>query len=256
MEAHEMPTYQSQSNGQIAYKVQSALGTQSSGGSGIVLRTTGGTGGRLTKASTVSNEIRRDGMSVRGRHGTQKTAGAWTGELSLGSHEPIMEAVMRDTWSAANIQCTSADFTTITTTTTGIVWASGDPRTKCKVGMVIRLALQDSGNNGKNLRITGLSATTITVAETLVLNASPDADATITITGRSLIQYSASTIVKRYYTVEEVDLDLDESEVITDFVWGSMKFSMAPNGLITCDPGGIGTGRFEALTTTASPLLT
>jgi hypothetical protein len=62
--------------------------------------------------------------------------------------------------------------------------------------------------------------------------------------------------VKRYYTVEEVDLDIDMSEVITDFVWGSMRFAMAPNGLITCDPGGVGTGRFEALGTTASPLLT
>lgn len=250
-----MPVYQSQSNGQVAFKVQSAIGTQSSGAGATVLRTTGGTGGRLTKASTVSNEIRRDGMSVRGRHGTYKTNGAWTGELSVGSHEAVMEATMRDTWGSSNLTATAADFTTVTTTASTIVWASGDPRVKIKVGDVIRLTNQDAGNNSKNLRVTALSSTAITVAETLVVNAGALA-ATITIPGKRLIQYSASTLVKRYYTVEEYDIDIDQSEILTDFVFGSFRLAMAPNGLISLDPGGVGTGRFETFGTTAAPLFT
>jgi hypothetical protein len=77
--------YQTQSNIITAYKVQSALGSQASGGSGTVLRMAGGAGANLTKAATESNEVPRDGMRQRGRHGTQKTTGAWAHEASLGS---------------------------------------------------------------------------------------------------------------------------------------------------------------------------
>src|SRR4051812_33514700 len=92
--------YQSQSNIITAYKVQSALGTQASGSGGTVLRMAGGAGAQLSKAATESNEVRRDGQRTRGRHGTQKTTGEWSAEASLGSHDAIIEAIMRDTWAA------------------------------------------------------------------------------------------------------------------------------------------------------------
>ena len=100
--------YQSQSNGYVAYKVQSGLGSQASGSGGTILRQAGGAGANATKAATESNEVRRDGMRTRGRHGTQKTTGAWSAETSLGSHEAIIEAIMRDTWSAADLAITEA----------------------------------------------------------------------------------------------------------------------------------------------------
>ncbi|MEJ0015720.1 MAG: phage tail tube protein [Acetobacteraceae bacterium] len=251
-------TYQSQSNGYVAYKVQSGLGTQATGSGGTILRTAGGQGGRLTKAATESNEARRDGMRTRGRHGTQKTAGTWSAEASLGSHEAIIEAVMRDTWSAADLQLDESDFTSITTGANTIVLAAGDPRTLgLRVGDVIRLTSHASaGNNSRNLRITLLSSTTITVAETLTVNATPDTDCEITRPGKVLTQFSAGSFVKRYFTIDEYDMDIDQSEVMTDFVWGSLRFSMQPNGIIMADPGGVGTGRFEALATGSSPLLT
>lgn len=251
--------YQTQSNIITAYKVQSALGTQATGAGGTVLRMAGGAGAQLTKAAIESNEVRRDGMRIRGRHGTQKTTGEWAAELSLGSHEKIVEAVMRDTWDAADLTITqaTAGLTSVTTTTSTIVSGGGSWITAgLRVGDVIRPSgFTDAGNNNRNLRITGLTATVITVAETLIANAVADTTFSI-VRPKKLIQFSGGLLVPRYFTVDEYDVDIDQSTVLTDFVWGSVKFSMAPNGIITADPGGIGTGRIDALTTGASPLLT
>src|SRR6476620_9544717 len=92
--------WQTQSNGAVYYKVQSALGTINASGttSWNVLRTAGGAGGRLAKSTTESNEVRSDGMMSRGRHGSQKTSGTYTSELSLGLMDDIFEATMRGTW--------------------------------------------------------------------------------------------------------------------------------------------------------------
>lgn len=254
-------TYQSQTQAYVAYKVQSGLGTQASGSGGTVLRTTGGAGGKMTKAATESNEVRRDGMRTRGRHGTQGTTGEWGGELSIGSHEAIMEAVMRGTWGSANLaitEATSGAASEITTTASTIVGNTGSWITVgLRVGDVIRLTGHSTaGNNSRNLRITGLTATVITVAETLTENAVADTAYTITRPGRVLINPATGSLVKRYFTIDEYMVEIDQSEVMTDFVWGSMRFSMQTDGIIMCDPGGIGTGKIEALATGSSPLLT
>jgi hypothetical protein len=251
--------YQTQSNIITAYKVQTGLGVQATGAGGTVLRMAGGAGANLTKAAVESNEVRRDAMRIRGRHGTLKTSGQWAHEASLGSAEPMLQAVMRDTWDAADLVITEATggLTSITTTTSTIVNGGGSWITAgLRVGDVIRLTNHSSaGNNSRNLRIVGLTASTITVAELLTANAVADTAFTIT-RPKKLIQYSAGVLVPRYFTVDEYDVDIDQSTVLTDFVWGSIKFSMATNGLLTADPGGIGTGQIAALTTGASPLLT
>ncbi len=249
-------TYQSNSNALIAYKAQAGLGTAATGSGGTVLRTTGGAGARLSKAAVESNEVRADGMRSRGRHGTQKTNSAYTGELSLGSHDPIIEAVLRGTWDSSVLAATSADFTTVTTTTSTIVAAGGSWITKgFRVGDVVRLtSAPDAGNNNRNLRIIGLTATVMTVAETLVANASPSGAPTVTRTGKRLIK--PATPVKRYFTLDEYEVNIAQSTVLQDFVWSSFKLSMAPNGLVTFDPGGIGTGQISALASGSSPQLT
>lgn len=251
--------YQEQWNGYAAFKVQSALGSQASGADAKVLRQTGGTGIRMTKAAIESKEVRRDGMSTRGRHGLQKTAGGYTSELSLGGFDDILQAVMRGTWSSADLQLDEADFTSITTGANTIVLASGSPiALGLRVGDVIRITNQATSttNNDVNLRITGLSSTTITVAEPLVVNAVADTDCEITRTGRVLVNPGAGNLVKRYFTVEEYEYDLDQSEVATDAVWGSFKLTMQPNGLLVLDTSLVGTGRFEALASGSSPMFT
>jgi hypothetical protein len=253
-----MTVYQSNSNGYIAQKVQSALGSQASGSSAKIIRTAGGAGIKLAKAATESAEVRRDGMRQRGRHGTQKTTSAYTGELSLGSHDDIIEAICRDTFSSADLTLTQSDFTSLTTTANTIVLTSGDPRTLgIRLGDVIELtAFSTTADDLINLRVTGLSATTITVAETITLNATPDTTCNIIRRGKKLIPYASGGLTKRYFTLEEYEADIDQSTVLTDYVWSSIKYSMSPNGLIMADPGGVGTGQISALATGSSPFFT
>ena len=252
-----MTVYQSSANAYMAFKKQSALGSQASGSGGTLLRQTGGAGGAMTRAATASNEVRRDGMSTRGRLGIQKTTGQWTSELSLGSFEAICEAIMRDTWDVAPLVLTEADFTSLVVGAHTLTAGGGDFRTLGlrKGDVIIPTLLADAANNSRNLRITGLTDVVITVAETLTPNATPDTACTLT-RPKKLIQYAGGALIKRYFTIDEYDVDIDQSEVMTDFMWGSMKFSMAPNGIIMCDVGGVGTGQLDPLATGSSPLLT
>jgi hypothetical protein len=252
-----MTDYQTNSNGRVAYAVQAARGGKAAtGAASSILRSAGGQGIRLTKASTSSAEIRNDGMSVRGRHGTQKTASAYNAEMSLGSHDPIIEALMRGTWDPVVLAATEADMTSVTTTANTIVAAAGDWLAKgFRVGDIVRATgLPDAANNGRNMRLTGVTANTLTVAETLTANAAPDNAFTIARPGKRIINPAA--LVKRYFTLEEYEGDIDQSTVLTDFVWGNGKLSMAANGIIRFDPGGVGTGQIEALDAASSPYFT
>jgi len=248
--------YQTNSNALIAYKKQAALGTAATGTGASILRIAGGNGLRLSKAAINSAEVRNDGMSTRGRHGTQAIAATYNAEVSLGSHDPILEAIMRSTWDSSTLTKTQADFTSLTTGANSIILTSGNPITLgFRVGDVIRATgLPDAANNSKNLRITGLSATTITVAETLIVNGTPDTSCSLTRPGKRLI--NPATLSKAYFTLEEYEGDIDRSTLAQDFVWGQVKFSMAANGLMMAEVSGTGTGNIQALATGASPYYT
>jgi hypothetical protein len=249
-----MTDYQSNSNGRVIHAVQSARGIKALANAGAkVLRTAGGPGIKLTKASIASAEVRNDGLSTRGRHGTQKTASSYNAELSLGSHDTIIEALMRGTWDATVLTATEADMTSVTTEANAIVASAGSWLTKgFRAGDVIRAAnLPDAENNGRNIRLTNVTATRLETADTLTANAVADTAFTITRPGKRIV--NPSTLVKRYFTIEEYEGDIDQSTVLTDFVWGTAKLSMGPNGIIMMDPGGTGTGRIEALDPAASP---
>ncbi|MEY9436560.1 phage tail tube protein [Bradyrhizobium elkanii] len=240
--------YQSNSAGRIAYKAQAGLGQIAAGGAGAsVLPITGGPGAKLSKAATESQTIRNDGMSIRGRHGTQKTSSSYNSEMWLGSHDAVLEAIMRGTWDATAFSKTEADFTSLTTVADGIVFTSGSPIAMgFKVGDIFRAAnLPDAGNNNRNLRISALSANKITVPETLIVNPAPDTNCTLTRPGKRLT--NPAQLVRRYFGIEEFESDIGKATVLDDFVWGTGKFSMAPNGIITFDPGGIGTGKIRPL---------
>lgn len=253
-------SYSQNWNGYAASKVQSALGARATGSGAKVIRQTGGQGGRMSKAAIESQEVRRDGLSTRGRHGLQKTNGQYSSELSIGGFDDVFEAVLRSTWGTANLAITeaSAGLTSITTTANSIVASAGSWITAgLKVGDVFVLTNHSTpANNSRNLRITGLTASTITVAETLTVNAVADTSFTITRTGRVLVNPGAGNLVKRYFTIEEHEYDLDQSELFTDCMWSSFRLSMQPNGLLLLDTSWVGTGQFDALATGVSPHFT
>jgi hypothetical protein len=250
--------YQEQWNAYVAYKAQSGRGVQASGSGALILPQAGGQGGRMTKNSIADPIIRRDGQQIRGRHGSQRTSGSYNGTIALGTIDPIFAAIMRASWGSADLAITQSAMTSVTTTTNTIVAAAGSWITEgLRVGDVIRATgLPDAANNGQNLRITGLTASTITVAETLVLNASPDTTFTITRPGRKLVNPGAGLLQKTYFTIEEYEYDTDQSELFTDCVWSRLRISMAPDGTVSTELGWTGAGQFEVKATGDSPFFT
>lgn len=262
-----MTEYQTQSNAAVSYKAQAGFGQQASGSGGLALRIAGGAGGRMTKNSVSPREIRRDQQRTLGRHGFQRTAGAYDDmDLSVGLADPVLLAVMRGAWSSANVAITEATVggpTEITTTTTEIVGNTGSwIDAGLRIGMVIRLTGHSTaGNNGINLMIIGLTATTITVASLtsaapLTLNAVADTAFTITIPGRTLIRPAPGSLTKTFFTIEEHEYDIDASEVFTNCVWNSIRFGFTADNIISFSPAWVGTGDFETLSGGSAPLLT
>jgi hypothetical protein len=251
-----MPTtYQTGSNARIAYKKQAGLGVPASGAGANVLRIAGGAGVKLAKQAIASAEIRADGMSTRGRHGTQQITAAHNAEASFGALDPIIEAIMRGMWDSTGLTKTQADFTSLTTVADGILLNTGSPIAMgFRVGDVFRATgLPDAVNNNRNLRIAGLSANKITTAETLTANAVADTTCSLTRPGKRLI--NPATLLKSYFTVEEFEGDIDQSTVVQDCVWGSIKFSMSSaNSLLMADPSLVGTGQIQALPNGSSPM--
>ena len=251
--------YQTNWNGYIAYKVQSALGTQATGSGASVLRVAGGPGGRLTKAAIESQEVRQDGMSTRGRHGSRHTgAQPYSTEQSIGSMDDVLEAVMRGTWTA-EVTITEAtggmSSATLAVAAHTITASTGSWITSgLAVGDVIKLTAGFvAGNTDTNFRITGLTATVITVNETLTVEAGPLSTYTVVRTGRKLINPAAGSLVRRYFTIEECETDIDASELFTDCVWGGLRFEMQANGLLMCNPSWMGTGQYEGVSAGSSP---
>lgn len=249
--------YGSNFAGYTSFLLQSALGTPAAGSGGTILRQTGGTPGKLSKAAIQSKEIRQDAQPVKGRHGMQTAVGGpYSTELSVGSVDAIIQAILRGTWDT-ELTKTQSDFTSLTTGAHTIVLATGSPiALGFRANDVIEcIGLTDAANNSRDLRITGLSATTITVAETLTVNATPDTTCSIIRRGRKTIMPAAGSLVNRYFTVEEWQSDLAASRVFTDCFWKSAKFSMAPNGIISFEPSWVGTGAMS-VNSTGTPILT
>lgn len=212
----------------VRYKAQSGLGSPASGSGGFELPIAPSPGFSLAKVAIDDPTIRSDGLTLIGRHGSRSVAGTYEVPLRLNAVGNIFEAVLRTT-AVATDTLTSADFTTITTTTSTIVRPSGSWITDgVRKGMVIRLSGSATpANNGKLLPVLDVSALTITVpTASLTLNATPDSGASVV-----LPRYytSPGTPTDRYFTVEEYHQDIDASEIATDVVFSSLAFSLQPD---------------------------
>lgn len=242
--------YQSGRNIRVAYKLESAFGVLPGATDAEVFRINSG-GLNLAKEPINSNELRSDGMTTRGRHGSRSVTGNYVADLSVGTFDDLIEAVFRGTFLTA-LELDEGDFTSITTTANTIVLASGSPITLgLRIGDIIRLTDHSSaGNNNRNLRIVDLNATTITVAETLTLNASPDTDVTIT-RPKTLVQ----GVTPRSFTFEEYEADIDGTEIFTGCRVGSMQLQLQPNGMAMLTFGIVGQD-MDALDDSSAPYFT
>ena len=78
--------------------LQTGLGVPAAG-TGQIFPINTGHGG-MTMDAIPSLQIRGDGQSVRGRHGTQKTKGSYKSEMQAYNFDQFIEATMRGVWTA------------------------------------------------------------------------------------------------------------------------------------------------------------
>lgn len=247
-------SFQTGNNVSVRYKVQSGLGSPASGTGGKELPLIASGGLVPAKAAIESPEVRSDGMTSIGRHGTRSVGGDYAAVMRVGAVDELIEAAARGTWSAA-ASITQATMTSITTTATTIVAAAGSWITQgVRAGDVVRLANHSTAsNNNKNIPVVSVSASTITVpAGYLTLDATPDTSFTLTRLKR--VSNDVPPIA-RYFTFDEYHADIDQSELFTDCVVSSLALSMAADDTVRATIGIVGR-QFDAKTTGDSPVLT
>lgn len=220
--------YQTGRQIEVAYKPETAYGTLPGDTGAKVFRPN--TGNLTLGIEPIrSNENRRDGMTTRGRHGTRSVSGQYAGDLSVGSYDDLIEAVLRGTFSAAlTISDAAMSSATLAVAANTITASAGSWITAgLRVGDVIRLTSGFvAGNLNRNVRIIGLTATVITTAETLSVEAGPIAAYSL-MRPKKVIQ----GVTSRSFTFEEREIDIDNSEIFKGVRVGQMQIQMQPNGM-------------------------
>lgn len=218
-----------------------------------VFRASPSSGLSLKKASILPTEFRKDGMTVQARHGSRSVDGEYMADLSVGTFDPLLEAAFRGTWHAS-FTITQADVTSVTTLADGIVGTSGSFITLgVKVGDVIVLAsFTDAANNSRNLRVTAVTASKISVAEILTINASGDTSFTITVSKR-LVQ--GNPPVARSFAFEQYLQDIDGSKLFMGVRVTGLTLSFKPDATVQVTFKCMGQD-MQALTGAAAPYYT
>lgn len=249
---------QTMSNLIFALKKQSGLGAPASGGSGYGMRLADGTQRlKLSKGLIDSAEIRRDGQSTRGRHGTKQVAGSYLGELSLVSFDPFLEAAFRTTWTAAVVRTydNSAGLTSLEVTGTGEITQVGTTTLLGVVakGDLIKLAnMSTAGNNGKWVRVTNVTATVLTLPTGSLTTQAADSACTLTVAKKL---YLPATPIESYWTSDEYEVDTDTSYLGTDLKFNRLEITAAPDKNVMITLGLLGLSLIEQAAG-SSPVLT
>jgi hypothetical protein len=246
--------YQTGRNIIVAYKVETTFGTPPSASAADKFRPNGSGGLKLSRAEIAPNEIRSDGMTSMPRLGSKSVAGPYAGDLSVGTFDKLIEAGMRGTIQAAVVlnQATGTSVTATAGPPGTIVRAAGSWITDgVRVGDVVRLNATGgpAANNNRNLRVTAVSALTLTVAETLTVDATPRTTYTLTI-AKKIVQPAVP--VNRSFTFEEYDQDVDLTEQGVGCVVSSIKVTGQPDGMCIIEFGIVGAD-LNPLTTGTSP---
>lgn len=244
----------------VNFKVETTEGTAATGGAGTGerLRVLASPGLKLGRGQIQSGEIRNDANAGKMRLGARMVNGTHNIELSQGSFDTLLEAVMRSTWTApvtvtfdglaalTSIQVTATDELTFAGTTTPTAFG-------LRVGDVFRLAdMSTAANNAINLRVKSIAGSVVKVHGTPLTVQAADSACSLTI-GKKLKQ--AATPVRRTFTVEEYLEDADVSELFVGCRPISLSLTLAPNGMVTATVGWMGLNR-STLASGASPYFT
>lgn len=217
----------------------------------------------LAKASYGSGEILVSQQRRDFRHGVRSVAGSISGELSVGGYQLPFEGVLRKTAIAGATTGAVAD---ITAASSGAGTKSGTLTRAAgsylidgfKIGeVVVMTGSPGAANNNKNLLITALTATVMTV-RTLdgsdIAGAAAGAGTTVAMRGKkTFIPQSGHT--RDYFTIEHWFSDIAESERFVDTVFTGATITLPATGLATVEFPALGldmqTGAAEYFTTPA-----
>jgi hypothetical protein len=220
----------------LVYKKETTWGTAAgASGANYLRRVTSDID--LTKDTYQSNEIASHQQIVDFRHGVKRVAGGIQAELSTATYAPFLAALCRKDF-ATGVSFTSSGGSEITSQSAGpsFTRASGSWLTDgFKVGDVVRVTNHSTAaNNNKNYRIVTLTATVMTVAETVVTDAVPDATCTIAVTGKkTFIPTTGHT--DDSFTIEHYYSDLDISEQFLGCKPSGVALSLPPTGMATAN---------------------
>lgn len=221
----------------IAIGKQTALGTIAATGVGKYQNFRPDTSGGLTKDSFESDSIRRDQQYSNPRHGLRQGAFSLAQELQIGGHKDLFAALLRAPWAAGASSAASIDRAFNATTRT-ITRTSGSFITDgFKVGDIIRVAgYVATVNNGKNLRLTSVTALVLTYAADTWLPAltTEAAGASVTIsTPGAKLSVPSTAHTKDYFTVDDWHADIAQGTRITDAIVNSAEMDISPGAHAT-----------------------
>jgi hypothetical protein len=249
---------------QVAYKREAAFGVLPTNDAQARQLRRLSTGLALSKSAFRSEEVRPDYQTGDMRHGLRAVGGDLNGELSLGTYaEFIGAAVRRDFATVPSL----AALTNVTANAAGphFVRAAGSWITDgLRVGMVIRMAgwtAPATANNARNFTIVALTATGITVAESVTAKAAGDS-VVVSIPGRVTFVPSAGHI-NPSFAIEHWAPDAAQSHRFLGCKVNSLQIQLPPGdkasiaiGLMGRDRAKAGTQYFTAASqVTSTPML-
>lgn len=233
----------------IAYKKESTFGTLPTNDSSAKQLRRVKFDLSLKKDMIRSNEIRTDRQRPAGRHAMRKVDGSIGGELSLGTYADFIGSALRRDF--ATVSALSA-LTNITAAATAphFTRASGSFITDgLRVGMIFRMSgwtTTGANNNSRTYTIVALTATQITVAETVAAKASGDS---VVITPAGKVSYVPLTShTDDSYAFENWAATVSQSLRFLGQKVSSVSIDMPPNEKVMVDFGFMGQDRAKSTT--------
>lgn len=222
----------------VTVKKQSGIGVAASGTGGQSLRRETSTS-NIKKDTYENNEIATHQQGTGKTHGLRSVDVSLNGILSPGTYSTIIGSALRKDFVAitpiASVALTIAAGTppayTVTRSTGSFLTDD------IKIGDVVRLSVGTlhANNISKNLLVLGVSATILTV---VTVNGSameaegPITGCTVTVVGKkSWVPLTGHT--RDYWTLEEWQSDITESELFTDVMIGGVDVNLPSTGNAT-----------------------
>lgn len=221
----------------LAYKAETTYGTApSAAGAQYLRRVTSSLD--LTKDTYQSNEIREDQQMADFRHGVRRVAGNINGEVSPGTYEDFMAALLKKVF-VATTAITGAGLTIAGTGPYTVTRSAGSWLTDgIKVGDVVRLSVGTLHANNINKNLLVVDITSATVMSVIVLNATvmqaegPITGCTITVIGKkSWIPTTGHTDTS--FSIEHWYSDVAQSELFTGCKIAQASIDLPPTGMAT-----------------------